>query len=215
MEMGQGTRKKTKRRKTSNFPTPKHREVMYQLFHWTIQTCQSRAGNFLRRKCQTESKFVYLGRRAILANSFQLYPERRENVLLCSVFLGKSTQITCHMDQSLLLQAKEVMVFPGGSVVKNPPANAGDARENVGLIPESGRSPGGGNGDPLQYSCLENCMDRGAWQYTVCGVEELDMTERTHSHKLSHFPMFWLATHSLVLKGLLKLIQGRYSQKLS
>ena len=170
MEMGQGTRKKTKRRKTSNFPTPKHREVMYQLFHWTIQTCQSRAGNFLRRKCQTESKFVYLGRRAILANSFQLYPERRENVLLCSVFLGKSTQITCHMDQSLLLQAKEVMVFPGGSVVKNPPANAGDARENVGLIPESGRSPGGGNGDPLQYSCLGNPMDREAWWATVHGV---------------------------------------------
>ena len=50
-----------------------------------------------------------------------------------------------------------------------------------GLIPGLGRSPGGGNGDPLQYSCLENCMDRGAWQYTVCGVEELDMTERTHS----------------------------------
>ena len=50
-----------------------------------------RVGNFLRRKCWTESKFVYLGRRAVLANSFQLYFERRENVLLCSVFLGKST----------------------------------------------------------------------------------------------------------------------------
>ena len=63
------------------------------------------------------------------------------------------------------------MVFPGGSVVKNPPANAGDARENVGLIPESGRSPGGGNGDPLQYSCLENPIGRGAWQaVTVHGV---------------------------------------------
>ena len=46
----------------------------------------------------------------------------------------------------------------GGSVVKNPPANAGDA----GLIPESGRSPGEGNGKLLQYSCLENSMDRGA-----------------------------------------------------
>ena len=48
--------------------------------------------------------------------------------------------------------------FPGGSVVKNPPANAWDA----GLIPGSG-SPGGGNGNPLQYSCLENPMDGGAW----------------------------------------------------
>ena len=52
------------------------------------------------------------------------------------------------------------MGFPGGSVVKNPPANVG----YMGLIPGSGRSPGGGNGNPLQYSCLENPMDRGAWQ---------------------------------------------------
>ena len=51
------------------------------------------------------------------------------------------------------------MGFRGGVVVKNPPVNAGDA----GLIPESGRSSGGGNGKPLQYSCLENSMDRGAW----------------------------------------------------
>ena len=49
--------------------------------------------------------------------------------------------------------------FPGGSVLKNPPASAGDA----GLIPGLGRSPGGGNGNPLQHSCLENPMDRGAW----------------------------------------------------
>ena len=52
------------------------------------------------------------------------------------------------------------MGFPGGSVVKNPPANVGD----MGLIPGLGRSPGGGNGNPHQYSCLENPMDRGAWQ---------------------------------------------------
>ena len=51
--------------------------------------------------------------------------------------------------------------FLSGSVVKNPPANAGDSRD-VGLIPGSGRSPGVGNGNPLQYSCLENSMDRGA-----------------------------------------------------
>ena len=51
--------------------------------------------------------------------------------------------------------------FPGGSVVKNPPANAGDVGD-VCSIPGSGRSPGGGNGNPLQYSCLENSMDRGA-----------------------------------------------------
>ena len=64
--------------------------------------------------------------------------------------------------------------FPGGTVVKNPPANAGDA----GSIPGSGGSPGGGNGYPLQYSCLENSMDRGVWWATVHGVTELDTTEQ-------------------------------------
>ena len=61
------------------------------------------------------------------------------------------------------------MGFPGGSVVKHLPANAGDAGD-VGSIPGLGRSPGVGNGKPPQYSCLENSMDRGAWQATVHGV---------------------------------------------
>ena len=56
--------------------------------------------------------------------------------------------------------------FPGDAVVQNPHANAGDAR-NVGLIPGLGRSPGEGNGNPLQYSCLENPVDKGAWWATV------------------------------------------------
>ena len=61
-------------------------------------------------------------------------------------------------------------------MVKNLRMNAGDQRE-VGLIPGLGRSPGGENGNPLQYSCLANPMDRGAWQATVHGVtKELDMT---------------------------------------
>ena len=51
-------------------------------------------------------------------------------------------------------------------MVKNPPANAGDVRD-VGLIPGSGRSPGGGNGNPLWYSCLGSPVDRGAWRATV------------------------------------------------
>ena len=63
-------------------------------------------------------------------------------------------------------------------VVKNLPANAGDLRD-AGLILGSGRSPGGGHGNPLQYSYLENPMDRGAWQATVHGVTESDTTEVT------------------------------------
>ena len=60
------------------------------------------------------------------------------------------------------------MGFPGSSVVKNLPASAGD----VGSIPDLGRSSGGGNGNPLQDSCLENSMDRGAWWAIIHGVAE-------------------------------------------
>jgi len=63
-------------------------------------------------------------------------------------------------------------------VVKNLPPSAGDIRD-MGLIPGLGMSPGGGHGNPLQYSCLENPMDRGAWQATVRGVTESDPTEAT------------------------------------
>ena len=66
-------------------------------------------------------------------------------------------------------------------MVKNPPANAGDARD-MDLIPGLGRYPGGGHGNPLQYSCLENSMDRETWQAIVHGVtKELDMTEHIHT----------------------------------
>ena len=60
--------------------------------------------------------------------------------------------------------------FPGGAVVKNTPVNAQEARD-TGLIPGSGRSPGGGNGNPLQYSCLGESTDRGAWWATVHGSQ--------------------------------------------
>ena len=63
-------------------------------------------------------------------------------------------------------------------MVKNPPVNSRDIRD-VGWIPESGRSRGGENGNPLQYSCLENPMDRGAWWATVHRVTESDVTEAT------------------------------------
>ena len=63
-------------------------------------------------------------------------------------------------------------------VVKNLPANAGDVRD-AGLIPGWGRSPGGERGNPLQYACLENPMNRGSWQATVRGLHRVGHTEVT------------------------------------
>ena len=72
-------------------------------------------------------------------------------------------------------------INPGGSVVKNLPANTGGSGD-LSFITRFGRSPGGGNGNPLQYSCLENPMDRGAWWVIVHSIKELDATEHTHLH---------------------------------
>ena len=82
-------------------------------------------------------------------------------------------------------QGRKELEFPGGSVGKNPPAkqetacNVGD----TGLIPGSGKSPGEGNGNPLQYSYLGNPTDRGAWWTTAHGVaKESDKTQRLNSN---------------------------------
>ena len=79
---------------------------------------------------------------------------------------GKSSADT---NPTFMRDLKEILGFPGGAVVKNPPPNAIDTGD-AGLIPELGRSPAKGNGNPLQYSCLENPMDRGTWQAVVHGV---------------------------------------------
>ena len=96
--------------------------------------------------------------------------------------------------------------FSGGSVVKNPPANAGDTVS----IPGLGRSPGGGYGNPLQYSYPENPMDREAWQATVHGVaKELDTTEHTRGYvdksltaTLEYAPALHIPSNSLEDKSL-------------
>ena len=80
-------------------------------------------------------------------------------------------------------KCRPLLLFQGGRVAKNLPANAGDARD-AGLIPGTGRSPGIGNGNPLQYSCLENPMNRGAWRATVYSVTGSDTTEHTRTNMI-------------------------------
>ena len=79
-------------------------------------------------------------------------------------------------------------------MVKNPPADAG-ASGDVGSIPGLGRSPRVGNGKPLQYSCLENSMDRGAWQGTVHGVE------KSQTRLSTHVPVQFLSWEDPLEKG--------------
>ena len=79
---------------------------------------------------------------------------------------GLSREGNVHAIRLICIAVQQKLASQGALVVKNRPANAGDIR-GVGLIPGLGKSPGGGYGNPLQYSGLENPMDRGAWRATV------------------------------------------------
>ena len=103
--------------------------------------------------------------------------EEPENKLPTSIALEKKQENSRKTSTSALLG------FPGGSEVKASACNARD----LGSIPGSGSSLGEGNDNPLQYSCLENPKDGGAWWATVHGVPELDTTERLLFQKLSFF----------------------------
>ena len=94
---------------------------------------------------------------------------------LCS--LGKCTILFVSNDMLIL-------GFPGGAVVKNLPTSTGDSRD-MGSIPLSERSPGEGNGNPLQYSCLNNSMDREVWRATVHGVTKSQTRLCTHAQVLT------------------------------
>ena len=103
--------------------------------------------------------------------------------------------------------------FPGGSDDK---ASAYNARD-LGLIPGLGRSPGEGNGNPLQYSCLENPMNRGAWQATVHGGhKELDTTEQLHSLKVLSI-LIWgmLGEFSQIISLLYSKVGDHFCDKLN
>ena len=100
---------------------------------------------------------------------------------------------------------------PGGAVVKNRPAKVGDKRD-TGSIPGLARSPGEGNGNPLQHSCLENSMDRGAWQATVHGVKKSQTQLNTHASISTYIHIF--ATFCFVHSSLIHFTKPQLSLKI-
>ena len=101
-----------------------------------------------------------------------------------TIAAGKLKDFTVPTESEFSGATKTEVGFPGGAVIKNPHTNAGDARD-WGLIPGSGRCPKIGNGNPLQYSCLGNPMERGAWRATVHRVANswtCQSTEHTHTN---------------------------------
>ena len=127
--------------------------------------------------------------------------------------LKKKKKKTQEKGESLFEYSSHVMGFPGGSAVKNPPAHA----EDVGSIPGPGRSPGEGNGNPLQDSCLENPMQWRAWRATVHGIaKELDMTQQLKQLTIPHHTLttgWWLSKcfMSSVSVRLTHLVQSHYT----
>ena len=113
-------------------------------------------------------------------------------------FLSETSGHNVNNILNLLINQFNFIGFPGGSVVKNLLANAGHVGD-VSLSPESGSSPGEGNGNPLQYFCLENPMDKGDWQATVHGVAKSRRRLSMHAHqqfnfKLDNYKYYFLCT---------------------
>ena len=106
---------------------------------------------------------------SVLFSSHDLYVHCFPYICPCPQTRNQSRLLASRYPRICPNACHSVCLFPGGASGKEPSANAGDIRD-AGAIPGSGRSPGGGLGSPLQYSCLENPMDRGAWWATVHGI---------------------------------------------
>ena len=98
----------------------------------------------------------------------------KDNILTHIFLPGEEEEKKIYLDLCILRDSQVMLVL------KNPPVNAGDIR-NIGLIPGSGRSPGEGRGNALQYSCLQNPMDRGAWRTTAHRVAKSWTQLKQHS----------------------------------
>ena len=145
------------------------------------KACSCRDVDPNRRECRTRGRFL-APRRSYQPRQVTL--EKDSSTPKCQLL----SSLYCKWRVLVYQKAWPLKfpAFPGGSVVKNLPASAGEARD-VGSIPGLGRSPAVGNSNPLQYSCLENSIDRAAWRATVHGVAELDMTEHSAHPLLSPF----------------------------
>ena len=140
-------------------------------------------GNYFRRvKTWISSHSASFQSLALLTLAVRLWGHY--SATLCLHFLSFKTEVPVS-DKFLYL--RYIVGFPYDSVVKNPLASVGAAGD-MGLILLSGRSPGGGNGNPLQYSCLGNPMDRGAWRATV----RHDWTQHINTHTHAWYVVQWM-----------------------
>ena len=151
------------------------RPIVYELFQafWVNVRSDKIIGNLVRKSWQKQSGDREALKRFILSKTLGSEIKAMENKPICqcpsshTAYRYNNENFYAHFLWQIIGFRTTVVL-----VVKNPPANAGNIRD-VGSIPGSGRSPRGGHGNPLQYSCLENPMDRAFWRATVHGVAQI------------------------------------------